>query len=149
VSDQWVDPYLDEGMGEGSEARVREYNARTPTPVPCACKKFLETAALCTDSHAGSLRLQKVFRNCRALHKRPEKNDKNGPYDGRLDATRWMETVTRPPTRAGKARFLTSNNAYQCNTPKRCSRIMTLIGTPSSQRRRSRPIGQLRLDADC
>jgi hypothetical protein len=35
-----VDPYLDEGMGEGSEARVREYNARLPERVPGDHKKF-------------------------------------------------------------------------------------------------------------
>jgi hypothetical protein len=35
-----MDPNLDEGMGEGSEARVRRCNAVGPGSVPAERKKF-------------------------------------------------------------------------------------------------------------
>jgi hypothetical protein len=49
---------------------------------------------------------------------------------------------TRAPTAAGKARlsFALSGvgSAYQCSTPKRCIKMMTVIGTPSSHKSKSR-----------
>ena len=52
VAVQWVDPCLDEGMGEGSEARVRGCNADVPASVPGGRKKFLvRTGALISDGN--------------------------------------------------------------------------------------------------
>lgn len=102
-----VDPRLDEGMGEGNEARVRGENARRPGCVPADGRKFSKTVSTVINSgnHRKKFACGKV-------------------------------SLCNPARREAVV-------AYQCRTPNRCSRTITTMGTPSSHRRASRPMGVL------